>query len=78
MAKKSPKMTAAKRKRLASKTFAIRGERAYPMDTLGRARNARARVRQHGTPAEQKRVFNATARKYPSLKSWSQWKKKGR
>lgn len=66
-AKKSPKMTAAKRKRLSPKSFAVPGKRKYPIDTLGRARNALSRVAQHGTPAEKKQVRAAVKRKYPSI-----------
>jgi hypothetical protein len=41
----------------------------YRMDTLAHARNARARVAQHGTTAEKRRVRAATAKKWPSLGS---------
>lgn len=47
----------------------------YRMDDLAHARNARSRVRQHGSPSEQRRVFRATARKYPSLKNTATYKK---
>lgn len=49
-------------------TGAQPGKPQYRMDTLAHARNARARVVQHGTRGEQRRVQQATARKYPSLK----------
>jgi hypothetical protein len=62
---------AAKRKRLPSSSFAIRGERKYPIDTKARARNALARVAQHGTPSQQKRVRAAVTKRYPSLKRTS-------
>jgi hypothetical protein len=68
MVKRSPKMTAAKRKRLASKTFAIPGKRKYPIDTKGRAINALSRVSQRGTPAEKRQVRANVGKKYPSLK----------
>lgn len=39
----------------------------YPMDTLGRARNAIVRVQQFGSPAEKRMVFSAVRRWYPGL-----------
>jgi hypothetical protein len=66
-AKRSPKLTAKKRKRMKSTTFALPGRRAYPIDTIGRARNALSRVSAHGTAAEKKRVRAAVHRKYPSI-----------
>lgn len=44
--RKSPKMTAKRRKRLSKKKFGIPGKRKYPMDTRGRAANAKARATQ--------------------------------
>ena len=40
----------------------------YPIPDLSHARNALARVAQHGTPAEQARVRAAVYKKYPGLK----------
>lgn len=81
-ARKSPKLTAAKRGRMSRSSFALpkgtgrkKAVNQYPMDTLGRARNARARVRQHGTGAEQRTVYRRTAGKYPSLKKIATHKK---
>ncbi len=51
MAKRSPEMTAARRRRMSPRNFALPGRR-YLVDTLKRARNALARVAQHGTRAE--------------------------
>jgi dihydrodipicolinate synthase/N-acetylneuraminate lyase len=56
-------------------TFAIppgsavggRGVAKYPINTLPRARNALARVAQHGTPAEVRMVHAAVRRKWPAL-----------
>jgi len=39
----------------------------YPINTVGRARNAISRVGQHGTPAEQRMVYSAVRRRYPGL-----------
>lgn len=65
---RSPKMTAAKRERMSPSNFALGGRR-YPIDTIGRARNALARVAQHGSTSEQKRVHAAVCRKFPSIES---------
>ena len=44
------------RKKLGKKSFALPGKRKYPIPDKAHARNALARVAQHGTPAEQKKV----------------------
>lgn len=44
-----------------------KGRAAYPINTAGRARNALARVSQHGSAAEKKMVRAAVKRKYPSI-----------
>lgn len=61
------KMTARKRKRLPKSSFAVPGKRKYPVDTKARARNALARVSQHGTAAEKKAVRAKVKKKYPSI-----------
>jgi len=60
-------MTAKRRKSLSKKSFALPGQRKYPIDTPGRARNALARVSHHGTPAQKAKVKAAVRRKYPSI-----------
>lgn len=60
------KLTAAQRHRLPSKDFALPDDR-YPIENLSHARNALARVAQHGTEAEKKRVRAAVHRKYPGI-----------
>ena len=79
--RKSPKMTAKRRRSLGRKSFAIPARKGaktatgkkktgrYPIDTLGRARNALARVSQHGAAKEKGQVARAVRRKYPSLKN---------
>lgn len=62
------KLNARGRKRIKKSNFAIPGKRKYPIHDKAHARNALARVSQHGTPAEKKRVRAAVYRKYPSLK----------
>lgn len=47
-------------------SFALPGQR-YPVDTIGRARNALSRVAQNGTPEEQAKVKAAVRRKYKSV-----------
>jgi hypothetical protein len=44
--KTGPKMTAKRRKKLKKTTFGLPGQRKYPMDTRGRAANAKARATQ--------------------------------
>lgn len=39
----------------------------YPINTIGRARNAIVRVEQHGSPEEKKLVYSAVRRRYPAL-----------
>ena len=61
------KLTAAKRKAIPSKDFAG-PDRSYPINDASHARNALARVSQHGTPALKARVRSAVKRKYPNIK----------
>lgn len=60
--------TKAGRKRMAKTSFAIPSKRKYRIDDKAHARNALARVAQHGTPAEKKTVRAKVTKKYPSLK----------
>ena len=60
--------TKAGRKRMSSKSFALPGKKKYRIDDLPHARNALARVAQHGTPAEKKQVRAKVTRKFPSLR----------
>jgi hypothetical protein len=55
------------RKKLSKKSFALPGKRKYPIPDKSHARNALARVAQHGTPAEQKKVKAAVKKRFPSL-----------
>ena len=56
------------RKKLKKSSFALPDEEKYPIPDIEYARNALARVAQHGTAAEQKKVRAAVEKKYPSLK----------
>jgi hypothetical protein len=58
-------ITAARRRRLPKSSFALPGKRKYPIDTIGRARNALARS--SGKP-EAGTVRAKVTRRYPSLK----------
>jgi hypothetical protein len=56
------------RKNLKKSSFALPEEEKYPIPDIEHARNALARVAQHGTAAEKKKVRAAVEKKYPSLK----------
>jgi len=62
-----------RRNKLPDSDFAVvRGSgdskvRKYPIDTMGRARNALARVSQFGSTEEKVMVARAVARRYPEL-----------
>jgi len=60
-------LTTKKRKSLKKKSFALPGERAYPINDKVHARNALARVAQFGTAAEKRRVRAAVKKKYPDI-----------
>lgn len=55
------------RKELKDSDFAIPEKRAYPIHDEAHARNALARVAQHGSPEEKKRVRAAVKRKHKKL-----------
>lgn len=61
------RLTTRGRKRLKSSSFALPGRR-YPINDKSHARNALARVAQHGTSSEKARVRRAVKRKFPSIK----------
>lgn len=61
------KLKAKKRKRLKSKSFALPKSRKYPIHDKAHARNALARVSQHGSAATKRKVRAAVKRKYPSI-----------
>lgn len=66
--------TQGRREQMSSKNFAVPkgsgskpGKDQYRLDDPAHARNALARVQQHGTPAEQRAVQRKVAQKYPSI-----------
>lgn len=61
------KLTSSERKGMPLGQFAIPGKRAYPINDKSHARNALARVAQHGTPAQKSQVRAAVHRKYPGI-----------
>lgn len=60
-------LDAKKRNDLDSSDFALPG-RKYPIDTPERARSALARVKQFGSPEDQRKVKAAVQKKYPDMK----------
>lgn len=60
-------LTAKARKKLPKEDFALSGGR-YPISDESHARNALARVSQHGTPEEKAKVRAAVKRKFPNIK----------
>lgn len=60
------KLTSKARNALASKSFALPGRR-YPIEDASHARNALARVSQHGSSSEKAKVRAAVHKRYPSI-----------
>lgn len=60
------KLTAARRRKIPAGEFAG-PDRSYPIEDKAHARNALARVSQHGTPALKARVRAKVHRKYPEI-----------
>lgn len=65
------KLSYGERKKLPSKDFAIPSQKpgsgSYPIPDKSHARNALARVSQHGTPAEKAQVRAKVHAKYPGI-----------
>ena len=78
------KLTSRGRKRLRPGSFAVparsrvggKGKAKYPIHDKAHARNALARVSQHGSAAEQRMVRAAVHRRYPSIGKTSKTKRK--
>lgn len=60
------KLTTRERKALPAKDFAL-GKGRYPIPDASHARNALARVSQHGSPAEKARVRAKVHAKFPEI-----------
>ena len=74
------KLSTAQRKKLPSSSFALpgkgkgpggKGAGSYPIPDKSHARNALARVAQHGTPAEKVTVRRKVHTKFPEINSIS-------
>lgn len=61
------KLTAAKRRAIATRDFAEPEQRKYPIEDENHARNALSRVSGNGSPAEKAKVRAAVHRKFPSI-----------
>lgn len=64
--KEAAELTTRGRNQISEGNFALPGRR-YPIHDRSHARNALARVAQHGTPAEKAQVRKAVAAKYPGI-----------
>lgn len=62
------KLTAAKRNKLATGSFALPGRR-FPINDPNHARNALARAAQHASPAEQATIRRKVHAKFPGIGS---------
>jgi hypothetical protein len=60
------KLSYKKREKLPGKSFALKGRR-YPVPDKAHARNALARVSQHGTAAEKAQVRRKVHGKFPDI-----------
>lgn len=72
------KLSYQKRKRMPKSEFAEPGARKYPIADASHARNALARVAQHGSESEKEKVRAAVHRKFPSIGSGKSTKKAAR
>ena len=61
------KLTAAQRNALPRSDFAQPSKRKYPINDKAHARNALARVSQHGTADEKRKIRRKVAQRYPSI-----------
>lgn len=61
------KLTSEQRNALPGKSFVFPSSRRYPINDENHARNALARVSQHGSSDEKSRVRAAVHRKYPGI-----------
>jgi hypothetical protein len=60
------KLTTKKREKLSTKSFALKGRR-YPIEDKAHARNALARVAQHGSAQEKAEVRRKVHAKFPDI-----------
>lgn len=62
------KLSGRQRKALPKSDFAEPEKRAYPINDRSHARNALARVSQHGNPSEKAKVRSEVKKKFPEIK----------
>ncbi len=67
MTKEAKDLTTAGRERIKPKNFVFPKEKGYPIHDASHARNALARVSQHGTPAEKAQVRARVHTKFPGI-----------
>lgn len=68
LAKEAAELTTRGRKQIRAQNFVFPEARRYPIHDLSHARNALARVAQHGSSAEKSRVRGAVYSRYPGLR----------
>jgi len=61
------KLTSAQRNALPRSDFAQPSKRKYPINDRSHARNALARVSQHGTADAKRKIRRKIAQRYPSI-----------
>jgi hypothetical protein len=61
------KLTTRTRKVVPNSSFVFPDKRSYPIPDASHARNALARVAQHGTPYQKKKVSAAVHRRFPKI-----------
>jgi len=61
------KLTTKARGKLSGKSFVFPRDRRYPIHDAAHARNALARVSQHGTAGEKRMVRVKVAKRYPGI-----------
>lgn len=61
------KLSTKQRNKLPKSDFAEPGDRKYPVEDKSHAKNALARVSQHGSPAEKKAVAAKVHKKFPGI-----------
>lgn len=69
--RRSGPLTYRERMKLPIGEFVFPEKRAYPIPDEDHARNALARVAQHGTPEEQREVCKAVADRFPEVHAQS-------
>ena len=63
------KLTPKSRGNLRDASFVFPADRRYPIHDIAHGRNALARVSQHGTPVEKKKVRSAVCNRFPEISS---------